>query len=85
MRYHFEVVKQEWFGPAPYGGGVGGAVLGVSDVEKSLKLYRDVLGYGRGDGRDRSSSGVYAASSEPKPTAESSSSAVTLQVRSASC
>ena len=44
--YLFEVVEsKEWFGPAPYGGGVGGAVLGVSDVEKSLKLYRDVLGY----------------------------------------
>ena len=44
--YFFEVVESnEWFGPAPYGGGVGGAVLGVSDVEKSLKLYRDVLGY----------------------------------------
>ena len=44
--YFFEVVEsKEWFGAAPYGGGVGGAVLGVSDVEKSLKLYRDVLGY----------------------------------------
>ncbi len=26
-------------------GGVAGAMLGVSDMEKSLKLYRDVLGY----------------------------------------
>lgn len=26
-------------------GGVAGAILGVSDIEKSLKLYRDVLGY----------------------------------------
>jgi catechol 2,3-dioxygenase-like lactoylglutathione lyase family enzyme len=42
----FEVVESdEWFGPAAYGGGVGGAVLGVSDMDASLKLYRDVLGY----------------------------------------
>lgn len=26
-------------------GGVAGAMLGVSDIEKSLKLYRDILGY----------------------------------------
>ena len=44
--YLFEMVESnEWFGPANYGGGVGGAVLGVSDVEKSLKLYSDILGY----------------------------------------
>ena len=44
--YCFELVEsKEWFGPAAYGGGVGGAVLGVSDVEKSMALYRDVLGY----------------------------------------
>jgi catechol 2,3-dioxygenase-like lactoylglutathione lyase family enzyme len=26
-------------------GGVAGAIIGVSDIEKSFKLYRDVLGY----------------------------------------
>ena len=29
----------------PYGGGVGGAVIGVSNMDKSLTLYRDILGY----------------------------------------
>ena len=44
--YLFELVESdEWFGPAPYGGGVGGAVIGVSSIEKALVLYRDVLGY----------------------------------------
>ena len=44
--YPFEIVESdEWFGPAPYGGGVGGAVIGVSNMDKALTLYRDVLGY----------------------------------------
>ena len=44
--YPFEMVESdEWFGPAAYGGGVGGAVIGVSNIEKALVLYRDVLGY----------------------------------------
>ena len=75
--YLFEVVEsKEWFGPAPYGGGVGGAVLGVSDVEKSLKLYRDVLGY---DHVVMDETAVHPAfepfQAEAKPTAASSSSA----------
>ena len=37
--YLFELVESdEWFGPAPYGGGVGGAVIGVSSIEKALVL-----------------------------------------------
>jgi len=33
--YVFEMVESdEWFGPAPYGGGVGGAVIGVSTSTK---------------------------------------------------
>lgn len=44
--YVFEMVESdEWFGPAPYGGGVGGAVIGVSDIDKALVLYSGVLGY----------------------------------------
>ncbi len=44
--YPFEMVESdEWFGPAPFGGGVGGAVIGVSNMDKALTLYRDVLGY----------------------------------------
>ncbi|MFW5683946.1 MAG: VOC family protein, partial [Spirochaetota bacterium] len=37
----------EWFGSPRAIGGVGGAVVGCSDVERSLPLYRDVLGYDR--------------------------------------
>ena len=61
-------------------------MLGVSDV-KSLKLYRDVLGY---DHVVMDETGVHPAftplPSGAKPTAASSSNAANpLQVRSASC
>jgi catechol 2,3-dioxygenase-like lactoylglutathione lyase family enzyme len=48
---HFQVVEAgDWFarGAGRRGtstGGVAGCVLGVSDTERSLRLYRDVLGY----------------------------------------
>jgi catechol 2,3-dioxygenase-like lactoylglutathione lyase family enzyme len=43
----FEVVPSvDWFAKTKYTtGGPYGAILGVSDIEKSLTLYRDVLGY----------------------------------------
>lgn len=43
----FQIVRsEEWFKAKghPTGGPVG-ALIGVSDIEKSLKLYRDALGY----------------------------------------
>jgi catechol 2,3-dioxygenase-like lactoylglutathione lyase family enzyme len=44
--FWFEMIESEdWFGPSDFGGGVGGALLGVSDISKSLKLYCDILGY----------------------------------------
>ena len=44
--FWFEVVEsKEWFGPSDYGGGVGGAVIGVSDIDRAIKLYGGVLGY----------------------------------------
>jgi catechol 2,3-dioxygenase-like lactoylglutathione lyase family enzyme len=44
--FWFELVESEdWFGPSSYGGGVGGAVIGVSDVDRAMKLYGGVLGY----------------------------------------
>lgn len=45
----FQVVEGSgWFKETKHPGrtgGVAGALIGVSDMEKSLKLYRDVLGY----------------------------------------
>jgi len=43
----FEVVPaQDWFSSTEFStGGIFGCVIGVSDIEKSLILYRDVLGY----------------------------------------
>ena len=43
----FQVVEfDSWFSnTGALTGGVCGAVIGVSDMEKSLKLYRDILGY----------------------------------------
>lgn len=43
----FQVVEfDSWFSnTGALTGGVCGAVLGVSDMDKSLKLYRDILGY----------------------------------------
>lgn len=44
--FWFELVEsQEWFQSSEFGGGVGGAVIGVSDINESLKLYSDILGY----------------------------------------
>jgi len=43
----FEVIEgRSWFKQASWNtGGVGGSIIGVSDIEKSIKLYRDILGY----------------------------------------
>jgi catechol 2,3-dioxygenase-like lactoylglutathione lyase family enzyme len=43
----FEIVKSEsWFcDKKQLTGGVNGIVIGVSDIEKAIKLYGDVLGY----------------------------------------
>lgn len=44
----FEVVESiDWFGPIQDAkpGGTCGAVIGVSDIDKSLKLYADILGF----------------------------------------
>ncbi len=43
----FEVVPaNDWFAKTSFTtGGIFGCVIGVSDIEKSLKLYKDVLGY----------------------------------------
>jgi catechol 2,3-dioxygenase-like lactoylglutathione lyase family enzyme len=43
----FEMTEgEDWFHRTAYpGGGVYGAVIGVSDIDRALKLYRDVLGY----------------------------------------
>jgi len=43
----FEVVEGDgWFGKTKHlCGGVAGAMIGVSDIEKAKKLYTDVLGY----------------------------------------
>ena len=45
--YTFQVVEgQSWFSRGDHHtGGVAGCMLGVSDVEESLTLYRDILGY----------------------------------------
>jgi catechol 2,3-dioxygenase-like lactoylglutathione lyase family enzyme len=49
----FQVVESEsWFDPSggrpgTWTGGVAGAVLGVSDIPRALRLYRDILGYDR--------------------------------------
>lgn len=44
----FEIIEEKtsWFGQKSFStGGVLGAVLGVSNMEKSLPLYRDILGF----------------------------------------
>ena len=43
----FEVIEgRSWFKDASWiTGGIGGCVIGVSDIDKALKLYRDILGY----------------------------------------
>ncbi len=43
----FQLIEcEDWFSnTGALAGGVCGAVIGVSDMEKSLKLYRDILGY----------------------------------------
>ncbi len=45
----FQIVEGSgWFKETKHPGrtgGVAGALIGVSDIEKSLKLYRDILGY----------------------------------------
>ena len=44
----FEIVEaNDWFAASlnHYSGGVYGAVIGVSDIEKSKKFYADILGY----------------------------------------
>ncbi len=43
----FEIVEsQDWFAKNKnLTGGVSGLVIGVSDIERSLKLYKDILGY----------------------------------------
>ena len=38
-------MASDWFGTPAVVGGVGGAIVGTSDVERSLPLYREVLGY----------------------------------------
>ena len=46
----FELVeeKQSWFGNTPFStGGIFGATIGVSDIDRSLKLYSDILGFDR--------------------------------------
>ncbi len=46
----FEVVEsKDWFGPVKDAktGGASGAVIGVSDIDASLKLYSDVLGFSK--------------------------------------
>jgi catechol 2,3-dioxygenase-like lactoylglutathione lyase family enzyme len=44
----FEIIESEsWFkAGSEFTGGVAGCVIGVSNVDKALKLYCDVLGYG---------------------------------------
>jgi len=44
----FEIIEStSWFMAGKEAtGGVAGCVIGVSDIDKALKLYRDVLGYG---------------------------------------
>ena len=43
---YFQIVEAaDWFGKPGVTGGVGGALIGTSDVEKALPLYSDVLGY----------------------------------------
>lgn len=43
----FQVIENDYiFTKTPaFTGGVLGAIIGVSDIDKSLKLYRDILGY----------------------------------------
>ncbi|MCB9251873.1 MAG: VOC family protein [Flavobacteriales bacterium] len=43
----FQIVESDdWYSnTGALTGGVAGAVIGVSDIDKALKLYRDVLGY----------------------------------------
>lgn len=44
----FEVVpSDEWFQHSAFGGGVGGAAIGVSDIDRALPLYSELLGYDR--------------------------------------
>lgn len=46
----YEIVKSDdWFGPIKdhKTGGTSGAILGVSSIEKSLKLYADILGFSK--------------------------------------
>ncbi len=43
---YFQIVEaMDWFGKPGVTGGVAGAIIGTSSVEKALPLYRDVLGY----------------------------------------
>lgn len=45
---HFRIAPAEgWFGRADVAGGGAGAVIGSSDIDAALPLYRDVLGYDR--------------------------------------
>jgi catechol 2,3-dioxygenase-like lactoylglutathione lyase family enzyme len=39
------VGSHEWFGEPAIAGGVGGVIIGSSDIDRAMPLYRDVLGY----------------------------------------
>ena len=43
----YQVLKgEEWFNSGKHlTGGISGCIIGVSDIEKSLNLYRDILGF----------------------------------------
>lgn len=43
----FQIVedKEVFIGQDRFNGGIAGALVGVSDIEKSLAVYRDILGY----------------------------------------
>ncbi len=43
----FEIVKfDDWYNKENYAtGGIGGAVIGVTDIEKSKEFYKNILGY----------------------------------------
>ena len=46
----FEIVEsKDWFGPVEDAktGGTNGSVIGVSDIDASLKLYSDILGFSK--------------------------------------